>query len=69
MKTIMTRRAIEWDNFLERIIKKREEKGMLPMLKKPEVERLILRNFSISELEQDMINLEIKEREVVWMRA
>ncbi len=69
MKTIMTRRAIEWDNFLERIIKKREEKGMLPVLKKTELERLILHNFAISKLEQDMIDLPIKEREEVWMRV
>ena len=69
MKTIMTRRAIEFDNFLEKIIKKREEKGMLPVLKKPEIERLILRNFVISKLEEDMINLEIKDREEAWMRA
>ena len=69
MKTIMRRRAREWDDFLERIIKKREEKGMLPLLKKPELERLILHNFAIPELEADMVALPIKEREEVWMKA
>lgn len=69
MKTVLTRRALEWDNFLEIIIKAREEIGEFPKLKKPELERLILHNFAISELREDMINLKISEREEGWMKA
>ena len=69
MKTVLTRRAAEWDNFLETIINAREEKGQFPKLKKPELERLILHNFTITELREDMINLKINEREEAWMRA
>ncbi|KKL44382.1 hypothetical protein LCGC14_2366250 [marine sediment metagenome] len=69
MKTIMTRRAIEWENFLNSIIKAREERGEKLKLKKPELERIILHNFAIPQLKQDMINLEIDEREMEWMKA
>lgn len=68
MKTILTRRAKEWDNFLGSILEKRGENGETK-LKKPELERLILHNFLISKLKEDMINLEITKREEGWMRA
>lgn len=68
MKTILTRRAKEWDNFLNSILEARGENGETK-LKKPELERLILHNFGISKLKEDMINLIITKREEVWMRA
>ena len=69
MKTILTRRAIEWENFLNSILKEREENGEVIKLKKPELERIILHNFMITKLKEDMINLKITKREEVWMRA
>lgn len=66
-KNILTRRAIEWDRFLDSIIESREEKNMEVKLKKPELERLILHNFLITKLKEDLINLEITEREKQWM--
>ncbi len=69
MKTILTRRALEWENFLESILKEREENGMDRKLKKPELERIILHNFSIPKIKEDMVNLEITEREERWLKA
>ncbi len=65
--SILTRRAIEWEKFLESIINIREEKDMKPKLKKPQLERIIIHHFSITRLKEDMINLEINEREKKWM--
>ncbi len=64
--SILTRRAIEWEKFLISILEEREKKGMIE-LKKPELERIILHNFLIIKLKEDMINLEINEREKKWM--
>ena len=69
MKTIMTRRAKEWDDFLDSILEERKENGNNMKLKKPELERLILHNFLIGKLKEDMISLVITKREEVWMRA
>lgn len=69
MRTIVTRRAIEWEKFLNSIIEAREERGEKVKLKKPELERIILHNFMIPQLKEDMINLEISEREIGWMKA
>lgn len=69
MKTILTRRAIEWEKFLECIILTRKENGERIKLKKPELERIILHNFLIPQLKKDMINLEITKREEVWMKG
>lgn len=55
MKTIHTRRAIEWDNFLERIINQIEENGYYKKLWKPQIERLILRHAKIMQIEEDII--------------
>jgi len=60
---------MEWEEFLISILEAREENGGNTKLKKPELERLILHNFLISKLKEDMINLEITKREEVWMRA
>lgn len=68
MKTIMTRTAKEWDDFLTSILEERGENGGTK-LKKPELERLILHNFSITKLRKDMIDLIISKREEAWMRA
>ncbi len=68
MKTILTRRAIEWEKFLDSILRARGENGE-KKLKKPELERLILHNFGISQLKEDMISLIITKREEAWMRA
>ena len=67
--SILTRRAIEWEKFLESIINTREEKDMKPKLKKPQLERIILHHFSIQKIKEDMINLQIKEREKKWMNG
>ncbi len=67
--SILTRRAIEWEKFLEVIINTREEKDMKPKLKKPQLERIILHHFSIQKIKKDMIDLEIKEREKKWMNG
>ena len=69
MKTILTRRAIEWDNFLNSILEEREKNGESKRLKKPELERIILHNFTIGKIKEDMINLKITKREEIWMRA
>ncbi len=68
MKAILTRRAKEWDDFLNSIIEERNRNGEIE-LKKPELERLILHNYSIPKLKEDMIDLIITEREEAWMRA
>ena len=68
MKAILTRRAKEWDNFLDSIIEERNGNGEI-RLKKPELERLILHNFGIKKVREDMVNLKITEREEAWMRA
>lgn len=68
MKTIMTRRAMEWENFLDSILEARGGNGETK-LKKPELERLILHNFMIPKLKKDMIDIKITKREEVWMRA
>ena len=60
---------MEWENFLNSIIKEREKNGEDIKLKKPELERIILHNFAITKLKEDMINLEITKREEIWMRA
>lgn len=69
MKTVLTRRAKEWDNFLESILKEREKNGELLKLKKPELERLILHNFLIPQLKEELISIVITERERRWIRA
>ncbi len=69
MKTILTRRAKEWDNFLQSIIDKREENGNGIKLKKPELERIILHHLGNPKLKEDMINIIITKREEAWMRA
>lgn len=69
MKTVLTRRAKEWDNFLNSILEERRENGEEVKLKKPELERLILHNFLITRLKEDMICLVITKREEDWMRA
>ena len=68
MKAILTRRAKEWDEFLNSILEERGENGETK-LKKPESERLILHNFAITKLKGDMISLIITKREEKWMRA
>lgn len=67
VKSIMTRTAKEWDEFLNSILEGRNKNGDVK-LKKPEIERLILHNFRIVELKEDMINLPITKREEGWMR-
>lgn len=69
MKTILTRRAMEWDNFLGSILSQRENNGNPIKLKKPELERLILHNLLIPQLKEEMIQVEITERERRWIRA
>ena len=69
MKTILRRTAKEWDNFLKSIIEERERNKEPIKLKKPELERIILHNFAINQIKEDMINLKITKREEVWMRA
>ena len=69
MKTILRRSAKEWDNFLNSIIEERERNKEPIKLKKPELERIILHNFLINQIKEDMINLKITKREEVWMRA
>ena len=68
MKSIMTRGAKEWDNFLNSILEERKQNGKNIDLKKPELERLILHSFLITQLREDMINLIITKREEAWMR-
>ncbi len=68
-KTILTRRAIEWERFLDSIIGAREDNGEIIKLKKPQLERIILHNFVMQKLKEDMINLEINEREKKWMEG
>ena len=60
---------MEWDNFLDTILQARKENGEDIDIKKPELERLILHNFSIANLREDMINLQITEREEAWMKG
>lgn len=69
MKTVSARRSIEWEKFLCSILQEREENGELPKLKKPELERLILKHLLIPKLKKDIIFLEITEREMRWIRA
>lgn len=69
MKTVLTRRAKEWHDFLESIIKAREKNGDLPKLKKPELERLILRNLTMPQIKQEVIDIEITDRELRWIKA
>lgn len=69
MKTISARRSTEWETFLVSIIQAREENGELPKLKKPELERLILRNLSMPEIKKEVIEIEITERELRWIKA
>lgn len=69
MKTISARRSTEWENFLVSILQAREENGELPKLKKTELERLILRNFSMAQIKQEVIDIEISEREMRWIKA
>jgi hypothetical protein len=56
IKTILTRRAIQWEEFLQEIINKVEENGYQNKLFKPELERLILRHASIQVVKNDIIN-------------
>jgi len=70
----MNRRAIQWENFLDGIIKKIEDNGYEKKLWKPEIERLILRHTSIKEIEKDIVNgfqgIEIVNKEVeAWMKG
>lgn len=68
LKSILTRRAIEWEKFLESIIQAREENGEI-RLKKPELERIILHHLLITTLREDMIQLQINDREKKWMEG
>lgn len=69
LKTISARRSTEWENFLVSIIQAREEKGKLLKLKKTELERLILRNLSMPQIKKEVIEIEITEREMRWIKA
>lgn len=69
MKSILTRRAIEWEMFLKSILEERKRIGKDDGLKKTELERLILHNFAITKLKMDLINLEITEREIRWLKG
>lgn len=69
MKTISARRSTEWENFLVSILQAREENGELPKLKKTELERLILRNLSMPQIKQEVIEIQISEREMRWIKA
>ena len=55
VKTVLTRRAVQWDDFLQEIIEKVEEIGYKNKLYKPELERLILRHSAIQIVKQDII--------------
>lgn len=69
MRTLSARRSVEWEDFLNSIIKAREENGEVPKLKKTELERLILRNLTMPQIKQEVIEIEITEREMRWIRA
>ena len=69
MKTVQVRRSIEWENFLDSILNEREKNGECTKLKKPELERLILRNLSMGQIKQEVIDIEITEREMRWIKA
>lgn len=74
MKTILTRRAIEWDDFLEKIIEKIEEDGYEKKLWKPQVERLILRHIKARQIAKDIIKgfqgvEKVREDVEVWIKG
>lgn len=56
VRTLLTRRAIQWEEFLQKIIDTVKENGYKEKLFKPEIERLILRHSSIRDIEKDIIN-------------
>ena len=69
MKTISARRSTEWENFLISILEAREENGECLKLKKTELERLILRNLSMPQIKKEVIDIEITDREMRWIKA
>jgi hypothetical protein len=56
IKTIFSRRAFEWEEFLKKIIERIEENGYDKKLYKPEIERLILHHRNIKDIEKDIVD-------------
>lgn len=55
-KTILTRRALEWDDFIMETIEKIREVGYPEIVKKPEIERLFLRHKCSREIQEAIVN-------------
>lgn len=54
-KSVLTRRAEQWDKFLDEIISKIEENGFPKRLSKPQVERLILHHKDIHKIKEELV--------------
>lgn len=74
VKTILSRRTLEWDIFLKKIIEKIKENGYDKNLWETEIERLVLKHKLIKIIEKDIIDgfqgvkkvrLEVEQ----WMRG
>lgn len=74
MKTVMKRRAIQWDKFLELTIKEIQNTGCEIKIKKVEIERLIMRHRKIREIQHDIIQgffglKKVNEKVMEWMKG
>lgn len=54
-KTVLMRRSLEWDGFLQELIDEIEENGFILKITKPQIERLILHHKSIMDIKNDII--------------
>lgn len=73
-KTVLTRRAVQWENFLDKIVSKIKENGYTKPIFKIEIERLILKNSKIKEIGEEVIGgfkgiEEVNPEVKAWMKG